>query len=183
MTVLTNRFLVPGLSTQRLQFRLLEPGDFNTCLPFFEHPLSHRYWPTQGKTPLSLCTEWFDKQHWRYANDKGGAMALIHTETGTFLGWCGLLVQEVDGKAELEVGYSIMPEQWGRGYATEAARACMDAAFEKDLATSIISIIQVDNLPSQRVAEKNGLTRDHQAVYHGQPVYIYRIRKPHPPHG
>lgn len=177
-----NEFLLSGLSTPRLQFRLLEPGDFNTCLPFFEHPLSHQYWSTEGKTPHALCTEWFDKQRWRYENNKGGAMALIHPETGSFLGWCGLLVQEVDGVTELEVGYSIMPEQWGNGYATEAARACLDAAFEKNLAASLISIIQVDNLPSQRVAEKNGLTRDGQTVYHGHPVYIYRVHKPLPRH-
>jgi RimJ/RimL family protein N-acetyltransferase len=169
-----NEFLLQGLSTQRLQFRLLEPGDFNTCLLFFEHPLSHQYWPTEGKTPLALCTEWFDKQRWRYVNNKGGARALIHPETGTFLGWCGLLVQEVDGVTELEVGYSIMPEQWGNGYATEAARACLDAAFEKDLAASIISIIQVNNMPSRRVAEKNGMRIDRETTYHGNPVYIYR---------
>lgn len=178
MTAIANRFLLPGLSTPRLQFRLLEPGDFNTCLPFFEHPVSHQYWPTEGKTPHALCTEWFDKQRWRYTNNKGGAMALNHRETGTFLGWCGLLVQEVDRKTELEVGYSIMPEQWGKGYATEAARACLDAAFENDLAASVISIIQVDNLPSQRVAEKNGLTKDCRTVYHGQPVYLYRTYRP-----
>lgn len=99
---------------------------------------------------------------------------MIHKETGAFVGWCGLLIQEVDGVQELEVGYSIMPEYWGNGYATEAAKKCKDEAFGRRLASSIISIIQIHNIPSQRVAEKNGMRIDRQTKHHGNPVFIYR---------
>jgi RimJ/RimL family protein N-acetyltransferase len=114
---------------------------------------------------------------WRYENNMGGTNVLIHKQTSALVGWCGLLVQEVDGKEELEVGYSIMPAWWNKGFATEAARKCIDCAFEKDLASSIISIIQVDNVESIRVAEKNGLTVDKETVYHNNRVKIYRLTK------
>jgi ribosomal-protein-alanine N-acetyltransferase len=127
--------------------------------------------------PQTLCAAWYDKQQWRYKNNKGGSMALIETDTGTLVGWCGLLVQVVDGVEELEVGYSIMPDQWNKGYATEASRRCLEATFENGLAGSIISIIQIHNLPSQRVAEKNGCRREKQTTHHGNPVFIYRIHK------
>jgi RimJ/RimL family protein N-acetyltransferase len=172
-----NKFLLPGISTARLRFRLLEAEDFFLCLPFFQDPRSHEYWDTQGMDPQSLCKAWFDKQQWRYTNDKGGAMALIEKNTNTLVGWCGLLVQEVDGAEELEVGYSLLPAQWNKGYATEAARCCLEAAFENDLAESVISIIQIHNVPSQRVAEKNGLLRVKQTTHHGNPVFIYRVHK------
>lgn len=118
--------------------------------------------------------EWLNKQLWRYKNEKGGALALIDKDNGAFVGWCGLLIQEVDGVRELEVGYSIMPVYWGNGFATEAARKCMDEGFVRKLASSIISIIQIHNIPSQRVAEKNGMRIDRQTKHHGNPVFIYR---------
>lgn len=173
-----NQFLIPGLSTPRLYLRLLEPGDRERVLPFFEHPLSHQYWITEGKPPATLCKEWFDKQQWRYAENRGGALAVVRKLDDALLGWCGLLVQEVDRKTELEVGYSILPVYWGNGYAPEAAKRCLQAGFEKELAPSIISIIQVHNFPSIRVAEKNGLVREKETLYHGNPVYVYRIFPP-----
>ncbi len=126
-----------------------------------------------GKTGI-LCSQWFEKQQWRYANGKGGALAVTDKLSGELYGWCGLLVQEVDGIAELEVGYSVLVEHWGHGYASEAAGACVHAAFERDLANSLISIIQVDNTPSRRVAKKIGMTVDRRAIYRGVSVLIYR---------
>ena len=104
-------------------------------------------------------------------------MALLELETQSLVGWCGLLVQRVDGVEELEVGYSILPSHWNRGYATEAARRCVEVGFEKLLATSIISIIQIHNAPSQRVAEKNGFQRDAKTTHQGNPVFVYRIHR------
>lgn len=172
-----NKFLLPGISTARLRFRLLEAEDFALCMPFFLDPRSHQYWDVGGKDAHTLCAEWFEKQQWRYEQGKGGAMAFVEKETNTLIGWGGLLVQVVDGTEELEVGYSLLPAFWGRGYATEAARRCVELAFEKELTTSVISIIQIHNGPSQRVAERNGLVRERQTTYHGNPVFIYRIQR------
>lgn len=172
-----NRFLFPGISTARLEFRLLTPEDFSLCLPFFQDPRTHQYWDVGGKDAHTLCTEWSDKQRWRYEHGKGGAQVLIEKRTGALVGWCGLLVQQVDGREEVEVGYSLLPAYWGKGYASEAARRCIALAFENGLAESIISIIQVHNIPSQRVAERNGLARERQTTYQGNPVFLYRIAR------
>jgi len=69
------------------------------------------------------------------------------------VGDCGLVIQEVDGIEELEVGYHFNRKYWGRGFATEAARACMDYAFERLGRRRVISMIRPDNAPSRRVAE------------------------------
>lgn len=172
-----NPYLLEGVSTPRLLFRLLEAGDFKKALPFFEHPSSHQYWNTEGKDPIVLCREWYDKQQWRYANGRGGAMALVEKKSGEFVGWCGLLIQDVDGDRELEVGYSIMPAHWRKGYASEAARAGIQFAFDRKLAETLVSIIQVDNLPSQGVAAKNGMKRGKETTYNNNLVYIYRLTR------
>jgi RimJ/RimL family protein N-acetyltransferase len=103
---------------------------------------------------------------------------LIDKETNALIGQCGLLLQEVDGIRELEVGYHIIKKYWGKGYAPEAARLFLDFAVEHDLADSVISIIDIRNTKSMRVAEKNGLHRDKQTRWLDKDVFIYRIQTP-----
>ena len=76
---------------------------------------------------------------------------------GEVIGMCGLLPQHIDGGPQLEVGYRFAFADWGRGLATEAARAVRDWAFRSQPAEHLISIIRPDNAASCRVAEKNGM--------------------------
>ena len=102
---------------------------------------------------------------------------LIQKATGTFLGQCGLLIQTVDGVDELEIGYSLLPLYRGKGYAIEAARKCRDFAFENNLSDSLISIIDPDNVASQKVALQNGMKLDKCTIYKDGHYNIYRIHK------
>ena len=69
-----------------------------------------------------------------------GWWALVLKHSGTFVGYTGLTLQEVDGVEELELGYMVRREYWGQGIATEAARACSEYAFDtKSWAPSLIS--------------------------------------------
>jgi RimJ/RimL family protein N-acetyltransferase len=101
--------------------------------------------------------------------------ALFEKNTGLLVGYCGLLVQTVEDKTELEIGYSLLPQFRNRGFATEAATKCRDFAFENEFADSLISIISITNLPSQHVAIKLGMKRDFVSLYNQNEVYIYRI--------
>jgi len=85
------------------------------------------------------------------------------------------MLQNVDGKKELEIGYSILPMYWGLGYAPEAAKKCKEIAKQNKWASHLISIIQIDNIASKRVAEKNGMHIEKTTVYHNNTVHIYRI--------
>ncbi len=102
---------------------------------------------------------------------------LIDKQTGAFVGQCGLLVQVVNQVEELEVGYSILPQFWNRGYATEAAFLCQRHAFNNALSNSLISIIHEQNIPSQTVALKTGMVADKRTIYANNPVIIYRIER------
>jgi RimJ/RimL family protein N-acetyltransferase len=176
---LTNQinYSVFGLQSDRLLFRKLVQDDFDACLPFFQNPESNRYWKGNSSEPVILATEWFDNQLWRYDNNKGGINVLIHRQTNQLIGWCGLIIQNVDGQEELEVSYSIMPSHWKLGYATEAAKTCIDFAFKNNLSDTLISIIHVNNIESTRVAIKNGLALERETTYHNNPVHIFRIKK------
>ena len=83
-------------------------------------------------------------------------------------------------KKEIEVGYHVLKKFWGQGYATEAAKLFIDYAFKNELANSIVSVIDVENFKSQKVAKKNGLTIDKKTKWlDHEDVYIYRIIKEH----
>lgn len=167
-----------GEETERLTFRKLEDGDFDTWLQFCSDPEIMQYFAfSETASPVEKCRQWFDKIYWRYENHLGGMNVLIDKSSGKFIGQCGLLVQTVDGQEELEIGYSLMPQARGLGYALEAAGKCRNFAFQNDFADSIISIIHPDNLPSQQVALKNGMRLWKQTVFNGMSVTVYRITK------
>ncbi|MFH6602114.1 GNAT family N-acetyltransferase [Maribacter algicola] len=161
--------------TERLKFRKITTSDFEAWLPFFQNPISTQYWEGLPKDPKEACEEQFQRIFERYENNLGGMNALILRTSGRLVGICGLLVQEVDAIRELEIGYSILPEFWRNGYATEAAKKCKEFAFTNKLADSLISIIHIDNIPSQKVALANGMSLDKTTIYKNNPVHIYRI--------
>ncbi|MBX2901720.1 MAG: GNAT family N-acetyltransferase [Cyclobacteriaceae bacterium] len=171
------RFLLHHQQTERLQFEAVDEKDFDQWLKFFEDPRANQYWIEERDTPFVECKKWYTKQQQRYVENRGGMNALMEKSTGKLVGHAGLLVQQVDGVEELEIAYSLLPEFWNKGYALEASRKCKEFAFGNSLAESLISIISLSNLPSQRVAIKNGLTIDKQTVYNNNPVYIFRVRQ------
>jgi len=74
------------------------------------------------------------------------------------MGQCGLLLQTVNNKQRLEIGYSILPVFWERGYASEATQKCKVFAFKNRLANSLISVVHKQNVGSEKVAVRNGMT-------------------------
>ena len=170
------KLLLEGETTERLIFRKVKPSDFDTWLPFYQDPRSTQHWKGIPDDPKTACREQFDRVFERYEKGLGGMNVLISKSHDSLIGMCGLLIQTVDGIKELEIGYSILPEYWRMGYAAEAARRCRDYAFESELAESLISIIQVDNIASQKVALGNGMLLDKTTVYHKNEVHIFRIK-------
>ena len=169
------KYLLEGETTERLLFRKLIPADFDAWLPFHQNPLSSKHWEGAPLEPIAACKQWFQKAFHRYENNLGGMNALIDKNTGLLVGQCGLLVQTVDAKNELEVGYSIVPQYWQQGFATEAAIKCKEYAFAHKVASSLISIIHIDNIGSQKVAKNNGMHLDTSTTYANNPVHIFRV--------
>ena len=171
------KYLLDGESTERIKFRRILKSDYSDWLEFHKDPDTRKYWKSNFDSPEIECTKWYEKQLYRYNNDLGGLNALVLKESNELIGHCGLLVQTVDGKTELEIGYSMIPKFWNMGYASEAAQKCRDYAFENNLAENLISIISISNLPSQKVATKNGMKVRNPTIYNGNDVFIFSISK------
>ncbi len=178
---MTNYIYEEHLQSDRLVTRKLTENDITTWASFFEDKDATEFLFLSSlglNSSFEFATHMIKKQLERYADKRFGHQALIDKKTKKFIGLCGLLTQKIDGNQEIEVGYHIFKEFWGQGYAPEAARIFIDYAFKNNLTPSIVSIIDLENKKSQRVAEKNGLTIDKQTKYlDNEDVYIYRIEK------
>jgi len=152
------RYLLHGQETERLKFRLLKPEDFDSWMELFKGENVAKYLELDPKlSEFELCKIWFEKAFHRYENQLGGMNVLIDKETNRLVGQCGLLIQTIENVERLEIGYSILPEFWKKGFAIESATKCKNYAFENNFADSLISMIHIDNLASEKVALRNGM--------------------------
>jgi ribosomal-protein-alanine N-acetyltransferase len=164
------------LETERLFLRRLRADDVDAIFAVIGDPLAMQYYPRTFE--YKDAEEWIERNIQRYAEQGHGLYALVLHTSGDVLGDCGLVTQQIEGGAELEVGYHLRRDQWGHGYATEAARACIAYAFRELGAEKVISLIRPENLPSRRVAERNGMRVEHQVTHHGLPHLVYAMGKP-----
>lgn len=152
-------YLLTNQETERLKFRLLKPEDFDAWIHLFKAKDVGRFLEMDPKlSPHEMCEVWFEKSMARYEKGNGGMNVMIDKESNRLVGQCGLLIQTVENEERLEIGYSILPEFWNCGYATEAAVKCKNHAFENNLADSLISMVHLDNISSEKVALKNGMS-------------------------
>ncbi len=170
------KYTLDKQETERLKFRLLNIADFDACIKLFEDIEVCRFLGVDKiETPKERCRLWFEMTFERYKNDLGGQNILLDKDTNKIIGQCGLLVREIEGKQEIEIAYSILPEYRKKGYATESTEKCKNFAFENNFSESLISIIHTENINSEKVAKKNGMRKDKKTEFKGMSVNIYRI--------
>jgi [ribosomal protein S5]-alanine N-acetyltransferase len=97
-----------------------------------------------------------------------GTWAVTRHTDGAVLGYCGLvLFPDLDGRAEVEIGYRLAREHWGQGYATEAALAVRDFARERLALTRLVALIDPGNIASVAVARKLGMHHERNVMMPG----------------
>lgn len=163
------------LETERLILREITADDLDDLLEIWGDSEAMRLFPRAFDH--QAMREWIERNQRRYEQYGHGLWAVILRSERKLIGDCGLTIQEVDGIEELEVGYHFNRKYWGRGFATEAARACMDYAFERLTARRIISMIRPENLPSRRLAERNGLRVEKEVFWRGYWHCVYAIER------
>ena len=118
---------------------------------------------------------WVRRNLDRYARHGYGLWLVLDRLSGQPVGQVGLIRQLVEGVDEDEVGYLVHRPFWRRGYATEAARAVRDHAFEKRQRDHVISLIRPINHPSRGVAAKLGMRPTRLTLHAGLEHLVYRV--------
>jgi RimJ/RimL family protein N-acetyltransferase len=164
---------VKVLETDQMILRRLEISDVDALMGIFSDPEAMRYYP--GTKSRTEAEEWVRRFRESYRERGFGLWAAVLRDSGEFAGQCGLVAQEVDGRDEVEIGYLFLRRFWGRGLATEAARACRDYGFGTFGFDRLVSLIDPSNLASRRVAEKVGMRLEKHTHKWGKRVCVYAI--------
>jgi ribosomal-protein-alanine N-acetyltransferase len=160
----------------RLRMRPMTLDDVDNLLMIFADPAAMEFWPAlKTREEIVRSVEWMQRS---YRENGYGLWAAALKDTGEFVGRVGLIRQDdVAGRVEVEVAYALVPRHWHRGYATEAARACRDWAFTHLDCDCVISLVHTRNLPSCRVAERNGMRVVAEITRWNLPHRVYAITR------
>jgi RimJ/RimL family protein N-acetyltransferase len=156
--------------TERLRFREMSTRDLDDMARMLGDPEVMAFYPAPKTREESAA--WIERMQERYARD-GHGLWIIETHDGEFVGDCGITWQSYNGSSVREVGYHVTRELHGRGFATEAARACVELVRREFAPTQLTAIIHPANTASRRVAEKLGMT--HIADDHAHPWIVRTV--------
>jgi RimJ/RimL family protein N-acetyltransferase len=157
--------------TERLALREMTDDDLDEIAGLLGDHDVMQYYP-RPKT-RDEAQRWIAWNRSLYDDHGFGLWVMELRDGGEFVGECNLTVQVVDGVAEVEVGYHVSPAHQRRGYASEAAAACLEIARETFSVDRVIAIINPANQPSRAVAERIGLRPEKHAQVFGEDRLIY----------
>lgn len=172
-------------ATPRLHLRQWQPQDRAPFAAMNADPEVMRHFPAplrpeESDAVADLCQQLIDLFGW-------GFWALELKATGEFIGFCGLHtpVDPLPFAPCVEVGWRLARPFWGQGYATEAATAALQVAFEHLSLEQVVSFTALDNQRSRAVMERLGMRPDgqfeHPALPEGHPLrphWLYRMDNP-----
>jgi RimJ/RimL family protein N-acetyltransferase len=168
--------------TQRLRLRHFVDSDVDAMARVFGDPEVMRF--GRSVQTREWVRGWLARCADSYARRDYGLWAAEERQVGEVIGYCGLTYfPDINGRPEIEIGYRLARSFWGRGYATEAARAVRDHAFAALGLRRLIALVDPDNIGSIRVAEKLGMRHEADAMLEGytHPDRVYAIERHGPP--
>lgn len=143
------------VTTERLILRTWHLEDAEALFKIYSKPELYRFTSADPFPDVETTRRYIEEYFIKHQKEYGfGVWAVVEKMSGKIVGTCGL--GYFDGRPELGLGYWFDPEYWGRGYATEAAQACVAYAFNKLNAPELASMTDPQNKASQRVLEKAG---------------------------
>lgn len=165
------------LETERLYLREFDKSDYSGLAGLLRD-IEVMYAWEHAFTDQKI-ENWYNTQIERYHAYGYGYWAVIEKTKNAFIGQCGLIPGKISRRECIEIGYIFIKKYWGRGFAAEAAAACKRYAFEQLKAEKIYASVRTNNRPSQKVAEKTGMTIEGDMVIHynhkAMPHYIYSV--------
>jgi len=157
------------ITSDRLIYQPLGEKDLNNWKAFFTNNDQLAFVGiTQPESPEIEAKKWIERQMGRYESTGVGALGAYRKSDGLLIGSCGLIWRDnaIDDFI-YEIGYSVIPTEWGKGYASEMAQTFKGYFLQHKLGEKVISIITIDNLGSQKVALNNGMKKGEEFTFNG----------------
>jgi ribosomal-protein-alanine N-acetyltransferase len=163
----------PHLQTDRLVCRPFRADDLDDLAALYADAEVMRFLAQGRPLDREQTRERLERmlRHWR---EHGfGMWALFEKEGGGFLGRCGVNYAHRPGEAEL--AYTLARRSWGRGLATEAAGAVLRNAFAVLRLPRVVAFARLENVASQRVMQKLGMSFQEACSYNDVDAVMYAL--------
>lgn len=167
------------IETERLILREMTQQDFAALYKILADSDIMRHYPYTFDR--ARVQNWIDKNISRYRVFGFGLWAVCLKQSGEMIGDCGLTMQIINGDIKPEIGYHIARAHRRRGYAKEAAAACLRRAFEITPFGVIYSYMKAENLASAATARSIGMTFEREFTdAEGEKTAVYSITRKNP---
>ncbi len=166
------------IKTERLILREFGPLDAPALEAVFGDAEVMKFGP--GVQSTEWIAKWIDDCIQDYDRYECGPWAVLEKSSHDLIGYCGLFhFADLGGQSEVELGYRLVRLSWGNGYATEAAAAARDYAFEVLGLERLVSLIDPENTVSLKVAQKLGMHYEREILLpeYSHPDHLYAIIK------
>jgi RimJ/RimL family protein N-acetyltransferase len=167
------------VQTPRMIFERLRPDHVAELSAHLRDPRVARWlWPKPRPPSEADVIEGLAAKVAHWERHGFGLWLLRDRRTGETVGRGGLQHTFVAGVHEVEVGWSIVPERWGQGLATELALTSVDIGFNELQLRELVAFTLPDNIASRRVMEKAGFAFERDIEHAGLPHVLYRRQAP-----
>jgi len=161
--------------TERLIIRKFTLEDLPWLIETRTQPVINKYLGGAALQNPEMITKRLDFYLDCYEKHGFGLCAMHWKETGELFGWSG--IQPLDGTDEIEVGYGMIREFWGKGIGFECAKAWLDFGFKEKNLERIVAVAAPENVGSWRIMEKLGMTREKYGEHYGMYCVFYAVSK------
>ena len=164
------------LETERLILRSFREEDVDIMAQLFANPDFMRFSLgvfTERKQTIAFIEKVMAWDRARIPSQ----FAVVQRGEDVIIGYCGFFYHLEHGIEDIEIGYRLHPDYWNCGLITEAARAVRDHGFRDWKLSRVISLIHPENIPSRRVAEKNGMKVEKEITFRGFPTLVFAITR------
>ena len=163
------------LETERLFLRPMNESDVDAVFAMRSDADVMRYIREPQKRGETI--DWIRLVSSRWLTEKIGFCSIVEKEGENFVGWCGLWKLKETG--EIEVGYAIAKQFWGKNYAAEAAGKFLEYGFATLNFPQIVAVAVPENVFSRRVMEKIGMSFDYTGEFYDRELVHYSITAEH----
>jgi len=176
------------LETERLVLRVPEESDVDAWTEMYAQPAVERWLSARSREQVA---DYIREIRERHSADGFGVLAVVRKDDGRVIGRGGMLVwddrtwmpttlSDAAAHGEVEIGWALHPDVWGRGYATEASVACREFVLTQ-VRPRVIALIDPENVRSIAVAERLGLAHERDVLLKGEKVArVYAVVRERP---
>jgi ribosomal-protein-alanine N-acetyltransferase len=156
--------LLPEIETERLLLRMYRINELEKVYHLCTDANVTKFFPPHNEIKKEDVLTSLPRRIERWRTQGFGQLGVFDKTDGELIGYCGL--QYLDNSEEIEIYYGFFKDFWGKGLATEAAKAMLRFGFEQTRLGKIVAVTHPENTASQKVLLRLGLTREKNAVFY-----------------